>query len=1529
MNRRLHYLFCFLALLVFSTGLSAQGLACLPSVNLSIDSECTATIYPNTMQPPSNGGTLVSIKLSDFKLKDDSSLSGGSLQAGVYTGANISFDFSDTDWSAFFNAGMAGPFKVSVLDGSGNSCWGTVMFEDKLPPVLDIPADLSIYCLYNNKDAKGNPAPGALEPVGIATAEESCSKVTISYFDIVTDRACSPTNDTVSVIQRIWTAVNVKGIATVDTQIITIIAVDGASLTRPAVLVTIPCYEGDLPWQLAARVAGTGDDTIAYPSVLVGMTREYLKPDTAVCNVVATYSDVRLSACGPNCGASIKVSRTWLVLDWCNATTTTYQQIIKKTDDIPPVISVPQPDKPYSVTAWACETDIVLPAATVTDRCDDHAKVVAVDGFDAEGLPIEVDLVGGKWVARDVTKGASTFIYTASDCCGNTSTASISVWVLDKIAPVATAKEYITVSLTRSGVDGEGAVAKIKPEHIDNGSYDNCTDVYLEVRREAGAPVCLNEGDDWNHDGNRSTPLIPWNNNITYNDEINGLDQNTGLIHEADSQYDTDKGQFVKFCCEDVGEEHKVWLRVWDDANMSGIYGDSIYVEAADLWLKDNYNETWAVVYVEDNTVPIINCEVDITTYCDEDLAKLNLSTDWKTVVGNVPASWLPWVDAACDYELEYRDAGSVNTCGVGEYIRTYRVKGGKGGNVVVTCTQEISVIDRVARPIHDLPIIVHGWTKCTLTEEDVLNNTVKAALTSNDSKDWFIDYEEYWESKSDYNTPNLGLHCYDSGSSFIAKTQFGTNGLTPVGGGLVKELEAKTRFNHNWREIGCHVFGRKIIIDEYTVGEGCRKWIVRFEYIDWCNPEWNTCLSTIYKYEDTTPPVITTCPSVTVEVDQATCLATAVLNPVATDAGGCETGLRWEVYVPALPRNASNPKFAAGAAPTFTYTNLPVGDHKVLYKVTDGCGNVAECEGVISVWPKAPTPYCVSLSSAVMKNGLVELWAKDFDRGSFANCDPNKTAVLLFTFNRDGKAEHPVVSKLKVEHYFRGLGEEVPGNAAAQLAAYNAGEAQKWIPITKSTVWPDGTTTVDLLGGSSGMQFGCKVGDPINEDFVVEMRVWDTRYFIPGTDAGSDFCRVRLSLVDNQGACGGGSLAVKGTVATSVGEGVSGVATQLDANLPEFPVVAMTTEGAFAFNNIPQGVEYELSAKKDVDYKNGVNTLDLLRIQRHILSMTKLDNAYKYVAADANNDQKIDVSDLVELRKLVLGVINDLPKNESWRFVDATQQFSDISNPWPLNEVIVTSAGDATATNFVAIKVGDVDVTAAVSATSTSTGTRSAKVVKFNIDEQTVKAGEVVNVAVRAENFSEVFGYQFTTELSGMTVEGVESGAITVDEAMYANVAKGKFTMSWTDVNGATVANDAVLFTLKMRANTATNLSSAVSMSSSVTEAEAYVGTDLEVASAKLEVRGGANKGFALSQNEPNPFKAETNVTFSVPTATQVTFRVYDVTGKVLMNRNINANKGENVITLNKTDINASGVVYYQIESGDFTATKKMVIIE
>jgi len=46
-------------------------------------------------------------------------------------------------------------------------------------------------------------------------------------------------------------------------------------------------------------------------------------------------------------------------------------------------------------------------------------------------------------------------------------------------------------------------------------------------------------------------------------------------------------------------------------------------------------------------------------------------------------------------------------------------------------------------------------------------------------------------------------------------------------------------------------------------------------------------------------------------------------------------------------------------------------------------------------------------------------------------------------------------------------------------------------------------------------------------------------------------------------------------------------------------------------------------------------------------------------------------------------------------------------------------------------------------------------------------------------------------------------------------------------------------------------------------------------------------------------------------------------------MTRNVAGVAGYNQVVINKGDINTSGVLYYQLESGDFTATKKMIVIE
>ena len=175
-------------------------------------------------------------------------------------------------------------------------------------------------------------------------------------------------------------------------------------------------------------------------------------------------------------------------------------------------------------------------------------------------------------------------------------------------------------------------------------------------------------------------------------------------------------------------------------------------------------------------------------------------------------------------------------------------------------------------------------------------------------------------------------------------------------------------------------------------------------------------------------------------------------------------------------------------------------------------------------------------------------------------------------------------------------------------------------------------------------MEFDCDDvdGSPVE----VMMYVWDEK-------GNADFCMVFLTLVDNTGACNETRPDIAGKVVTESGLGVEEVEVVLEANLPEYPRAEMTDDqGEYMFIENALNATYQLTGSKDVDYMNGVSTLDLVKIQRHILGLEELNSPYKLVAADVNGDDDVKASDLTELRKLILGVIAELPTNESWRFV-------------------------------------------------------------------------------------------------------------------------------------------------------------------------------------------------------------------------------------------------------------------------------------
>ena len=86
---------------------------------------------------------------------------------------------------------------------------------------------------------------------------------------------------------------------------------------------------------------------------------------------------------------------------------------------------------------------------------------------------------------------------------------------------------------------------------------------------------------------------------------------------------------------------------------------------------------------------------------------------------------------------------------------------------------------------------------------------------------------------------------------------------------------------------------------------------------------------------------------------------------------------------------------------------------------------------------------------------------------------------------------------------------------------------------------------------------------------------------------------------------------------------------------------------------------------------------------------------------------------------------------------------------------------------------------------------------------------------------------------------------------------------------------------------------------------------------------------GFALEQNQPNPFSTSTVIAFNMPTAATATLTVYNVSGKVLKVVSGEFAAGKNQITLNKDELTGSGMLYYQLDTPTDSATKKMIIID
>ena len=85
----------------------------------------------------------------------------------------------------------------------------------------------------------------------------------------------------------------------------------------------------------------------------------------------------------------------------------------------------------------------------------------------------------------------------------------------------------------------------------------------------------------------------------------------------------------------------------------------------------------------------------------------------------------------------------------------------------------------------------------------------------------------------------------------------------------------------------------------------------------------------------------------------------------------------------------------------------------------------------------------------------------------------------------------------------------------------------------------------------------------------------------------------------------------------------------------------------------------------------------------------------------------------------------------------------------------------------------------------------------------------------------------------------------------------------------------------------------------------------------------------FALEQNYPNPFNPTTTIKYSLPVKTNIKLSVYNSLGEIVAELyNGEKQEGYHEVKFNSSNL-SSGIYFYRIESEQFNATKKMILLK
>ena len=440
--------------------------------------------------------------------------------------------------------------------------------------------------------------------------------------------------------------------------------------------------------------------------------------------------------------------------------------------------------------------------------------------------------------------------------------------------------------------------------------------------------------------------------------------------------------------------------------------------------------------------------------------------------------------------------------------------------------------------------------------------------------------------------------------------------------------------------------------------------------------------------------------------------------------------------------------------------------------------------------------------------------------------------------------------------------------------------------------------------------------------------------------DASGNFdfaVNVPLTIQDNNHVCPGpapsgnqGEISIQGRITTVTGKAVDQADVYMkddaNGNHPE----STDLRGEYHFLKVAKNQNYEIRPKKDINPLNGVSTLDVVKIIKHILGAEKLEGPYNRLAADVNFSGQINGGDVIDLRKIVLGLA-DFKDQRSWIFINKDYQFKNELDPFADNypqAYSIQQASEDMKINFVGVKMGDVDNTAILGQLNQAE-IRSNPIIPIYYNAPFLQEGKDYQIELTADALHEVWGGQFVLELDP-EVAGIEavqtSGILKAGTANERKLDDGVFKFSFAQLGPGEINQGEVLLTLTIRARKSTNLNGHLQFTSDDLSPEIYQ-QDKTNTLALIPGQSGI-EGLRLAQNRPNPFADQTIIDYFLPANTPVVLSVMDIAGREVLVRQLAGQKGLNSIVIQGSELPRQGMYIYSIRTHDGLLQNKMIYL-